>query len=97
MHQRFIVFLLVVTGVVLTATVAEACPTCKEGLAEGGGHVARGYFWSILFMMSMPFLILGGLGSLFYLEVRRARLLQEQATRSDNTIEPVAIPVPGTS
>jgi hypothetical protein len=35
--------------------------------------MAEGYFWSILFMMSMPFLILGGLGTYFYLQVRAAR------------------------
>ena len=36
-----------------------------------------GYFWSIIFMMSMPFLILTGLSTMFYLDVRRARRRQE--------------------
>ena len=35
---------------------AIACPTCKDGLAD---HTALGYAISILFMMGMPFLILG--------------------------------------
>lgn len=52
---------------------ADACPTCKEGLNEDGGNLVRGYFWSIMFMMSMPFLILGSLSCMFYLDVRRAR------------------------
>lgn len=58
-------------------SVAHACPTCKEGLNENGGNLVQGYFWSIIFMMSMPFLIFGGLASMFYLDVRRARRRQE--------------------
>ena len=68
-----IVFVLLMWG------VSQACPTCKEGVAENGGNLVRGYFWSILFMMSMPFLIVGGLSSLFYLDVRRARRKQDSA------------------
>jgi hypothetical protein len=36
-------------------------------------NLLRGYFWSIIFMMSMPFLIFGGMCSYFYYEIRRAR------------------------
>lgn len=35
--------------------------------------MVRGYFWSILFMMSMPFTILTGLGTYFYFQWRSAR------------------------
>lgn len=72
-------------GVVLLWLVcvgaAEACPTCKDALANSpnGANLVRGYFWSILFMMSMPFLIFGCLGGYFYWEVRRARRAQQQA------------------
>ncbi len=55
---------------------AWACPTCKDTLASAtgeGANLARGYFWSIMFMVSMPFVILAGLATYFYLEVRRAR------------------------
>ena len=44
--------------VLLIASVAAACPTCKEGLAQNDPHgqsIAAGYYYSILFMMSMPF------------------------------------------
>lgn len=58
--------------------VVHACPTCKEGLNEDGANLVRGYFWSIMFMMSMPFVILGGLSTMFYLDVRRARRRQQQ-------------------
>lgn len=53
-----------------------ACPTCKQALAENGQSqdgLVRGYFWSILFMMSMPFLIFCSLAYYFGSQVRRAR------------------------
>ena len=70
--------LVVVVGIAcMLAGVAQACPTCKESIGEHGGNLVQGYFWSIIFMMSMPFLILSGLASMFYLDVRRARKRQE--------------------
>jgi hypothetical protein len=58
--------------------MADACPTCKDALHTdpAQANLMRGYFWSILFMMSMPFVIFSSLGSYFYFQVRRARLLQ---------------------
>lgn len=61
--------------------VAFACPNCKDSLANDPAQagLVRGFFWSILLMVSMPFLILGGVSSYFYWEVcraRRARLAQ---------------------
>jgi heme/copper-type cytochrome/quinol oxidase subunit 2 len=72
------VFLRSLLALMLTfavVTIGQACPTCKDAMAEGSqsAGMAEGYFWSILFMMSMPFLILGGLGGYFYLQVRMAR------------------------
>ena len=66
--------------IVLLAAVASACPTCTEGLAEADPQhqsIAAGFYYSILFMMSMPYLILSSLGCLAYLSIRRAR--QQQA------------------
>ncbi len=73
--RRYAAPALVVLGVVLCASPLLACPNCKDAIASGPNsmNLVRGYFWSIVFMMSMPFLILGGLGSYFYFEVRRAR------------------------
>ncbi len=68
--------LLAVILVVGLQALAVACPTCKDGLAQNdpaGQSLAQGYFWSILFMMSMPFLLFSALGAYFYWEVRRAR------------------------
>lgn len=57
------------------ASVAWACPTCREGLADSpqGQGVAAGFYYSILFMMSMPFIVLGTLVSVAYRSVLRAK------------------------
>ena len=67
--------------VVLCCSVAAACPNCSDGLAEqsDGGDMVAGYFWSILFMMAMPFTIFTAIGGFMYLEVRKARNREEQS------------------
>jgi hypothetical protein len=73
---RWVLIALAVALVLLIVSVAAACPTCKDGLAQNDPHgqsIAAGYYYSILFMMSMPFAILGTFGSLAYLSIRRAR------------------------
>jgi len=66
--------------VALMTGTAAACPTCKQAIAANGDDIVRGYFWSILFMMAMPFTILGSLSSYMYLLVRRARKEQKPAS-----------------
>jgi hypothetical protein len=44
------------------ASPATACPNCKEAVAAQPSEVAgmaRGYNYSVLFMVSMPFALLG--------------------------------------
>ena len=64
--------------VLLVADFAAACPTCKDNLAHDpvSANLARGIYYSILFMISMPFLIFGSLCTYFYWEVCRARKRQ---------------------
>ena len=65
--------------VLVVAAAANACPMCKVALAshdEAEGDVIGGFFWSILFMLSMPFAILGTFSGYMYLLVRRARAAQ---------------------
>ena len=81
---RWVLLALAFALVLLIATVAGACPTCKDGLAQNDPHgqsIAAGYFYSILFMMAMPFAILGTFGSMAYLSIRRAR---QQAPAADD-------------
>ena len=78
--QRLVPALVIVC---LCATCLQACPTCKDAVAEGPQHanIIRGYFWSILFMMSMPFLIFGSLATMFYQQVRKARAAEAASLR----------------
>lgn len=82
---RVAIPVLVFALVLLVASDAFACPTCKDGLAENdpaSAAQAKGYFYSILFMMAMPFLILGTFGSAAYLSIRRAREQQSNESAS---------------
>ena len=72
--------LLVTAAVLLFAGPASACPGCKQALSADGGNMVSGFFWSILFMMSMPFVLLGSFGSAAYLMVRRERRRQAEAS-----------------
>jgi hypothetical protein len=67
---------LVLTLVLSTglANGVQACPNCKDALANQTGDAARlkdGYTYSILFMMSMPFVLLGTGAFFVYRAVRR--------------------------
>ncbi len=74
--------LLAVLAMVMLAGEALACPNCKESMSGSDPvSVARatGYFYSILFMMSMPFVIVGTFGGAAYLSIKRAREQQAKA------------------
>jgi len=70
--------------------VAAACPTCAEGMNNDVHHASlvRGYFWSIIFMMSMPFLVFAGVCGYFYYEIRRGRA--RLARGGQYALEPVS-------
>jgi len=84
---RMTLLLLVIATVLLTATELLACPTCKDGLAESdpvSQAQARGFFYSILFMMAMPFVIIGTFGGAAYWSIRKARESQVDQTESES-------------
>ena len=57
--------------VALSAEVASACPSCKAALAnQGKGDLVKGFMYSILFMLSMPFALLGSFSGYMYVLVR---------------------------
>jgi len=56
------------------ATSAWACPGCKQALAEEGqGDLARGIYYSVLFMMSVPFAIVGTFSLVAYRAIQREK------------------------
>ena len=78
------IWLFVLIAVIALGSDAWGCPTCKDGLqaADGeGANIARGYFYSILLMIAMPFTLAGSFGLYVWREMRR----QQQAESSDVT------------
>ena len=68
----------VVTALFAT-TPAQACPGCKEAIANQTGDAAKlkdGYYYSILLMMGMPFALLGT-GTLMVVRAVKKGMLPE--------------------
>ena len=56
------------------AAEAIGCPNCKDGIAANdteGANLARGFFYSILLMLAMPFTLAGSFGCYVWREMRR--------------------------
>jgi hypothetical protein len=79
--RKLVVAAAAIALVAMLAGPLLACPTCKDQLAHdpASANLARGFYYSILFMLSMPPLILGSLAAYFYWEVRKARARQTAA------------------
>jgi len=83
--NRLIPIALAAVFVLALVGVAEACPGCAEAQAGQGANranIVRGYFWSICFMMSMPFLLIGGFGTYCYVQYKnlKAKAALEQSS-----------------
>src|ERR1700754_2044807 len=73
---KSIVFLLLIVAVCSIASVASACPTCKDGVAANDPeHVGmvKGYFYSILLMMFTPYIAMTCFGLYMWRQVKLAR------------------------
>jgi heme/copper-type cytochrome/quinol oxidase subunit 2 len=80
-HRPAIWLVVALALLVAAHSLADACPTCKDTLEANDpqrANLVRGYFYSIIFMLSMPFLIFTGLCGYFYYEVRKARRTKQQ-------------------
>ena len=91
--KRYVVFwLFVLIGSIAAGGDAWGCPTCKDGLQAAdseGVNIARGYFYSILLMIAMPFTLAGSFGLYVWREMRR----QQHVESSDATN--IVVPVTG--
>ena len=59
---------------VFVAAEALGCPNCKDGIAANdpeGANLARGFFYSILLMLAMPFTLASCFGMYVWREYRR--------------------------
>ena len=75
---RFLLVLVVLA--LLLPAIAAACPLCKDAKANtdypgGSASLPKGFYYSILLMVSAPFLVMGGLLLRIHLARRRLRSL----------------------
>ncbi len=92
MKRYVVVWLLVLIVTIAVGSDAWGCPTRKDGLQAAdseGANIARGYFYSILLMIAMPFTLAGSFGLYVWREMRR----QQHAEGSDATN--IVVPVTG--
>jgi hypothetical protein len=64
----------VIVAALLAAADAIGCPNCKDGVNTSdpeGLNLARGYFYSILLMLAMPFTLAGSFAAYVWREMRR--------------------------
>ena len=84
MKRTMQVLVFVLFFVIAVGSDAWGCPTCKDGLQAAdseGANIARGYFYSILLMIAMPFTLAGSFGLYVWREMRR----QQHAEGGDAT------------
>ncbi len=73
MKARVLIPLVLLLALALAAD-ACGCPNCKDAVDTSdpdGLNVARGYFYSILLMLAMPFTLVGSFGCYVWREMRR--------------------------
>lgn len=77
MNQKLVRPILLLSEMVLLTSLASACPNCATAVhtpeSDTGGSAAEGYYYSILFMLAMPYVLLGGFAFAFWRMVRHAR------------------------
>jgi hypothetical protein len=79
--SRVLLIAVCLTVALGTASIAAACPSCRNALNgdESQGDLARGIYYSILFMMSMPFAIVGTFAALMYRAVKNEQRRKDAA------------------
>ncbi|HTQ37511.1 MAG TPA: hypothetical protein VMJ32_00695 [Pirellulales bacterium] len=88
--RRFAPLLIALAAIFSTVHTVWACPTCSEAAAANDPeheHMVKGYFYSILFMMGMPYTIFACFCGYMYWEVKKARA-RNAAQNSGGTSAP---------
>src|SRR5580765_3081769 len=76
MNRRARIVLAAVLVAVLLPALVSACPLCKDAKSDadylgGSASLPKGFYYSILLMVSAPFVVMGGLALRIYLARRR--------------------------
>jgi hypothetical protein len=91
--------LVVVLAAVLLTAIASACPLCKDAKADtdyagGTASLPHGFYYSILLMVSAPFLVVGGLVLRIWLARRGAAPVASAGAAPSPAVAPPARLVP---
>ena len=70
-RKFFLLFICVAGAALLFPIAAQACAVCLAG-ALGDDPVADAFNWSVLFLMGMPYAVVGSVGAWIFLAHRRA-------------------------
>jgi hypothetical protein len=84
---RVLILLCALVVVFVGATTTAACPNCKDALAANDpehNSLVKGYFYSILFMMGMPFALVTCFSIYMYRQVLRARAERDARVPSEH-------------
>ena len=63
---------LTLTGLFSTRALAQGCAMCKTALSGSEDPLAVGIFWSVMLMMTMPFVLLASVGGWIFYTYRNA-------------------------
>ena len=94
---RIAPLLVALAGIFVCIHAATACPTCSEAAAANDPeheHMVKGYFYSILFMMGVPYTVFMCFVGYMYWEVKKARARSAaQAPGATSNSKPPLVPV----
>ena len=71
-HLAFVCLLVVGLSASLWSEVAHACAMCQTVLPRGDDPLARGLFWSVLILLTAPFVVTGAIGGWVYYHYRKS-------------------------
>jgi hypothetical protein len=90
MRRRFTIAAAVLALTLLLQTATFACPGCIEATSDQSLNLARGFSYSILFMMPIPFIIVGSFGGYVYYTMRRRDVESAETKTPDDKTSPNA-------
>src|SRR5215813_5806769 len=90
------ILLVLVLVAAIAPAVASACPLCKDAKSDtdypgGTASLPKGFYYSILLMVSAPFVVMGGLLLRIHLSRKRGRVLPASAPAEQPKTEPVSL------
>jgi hypothetical protein len=71
-HLAFIYLLVVGMYTFLWSELAYACAMCQTVLPREDDPLARGLFWSMLILLTAPFIVTGAIGGWVYYHYRKS-------------------------